>query len=222
MSRSGSEQELAKLVVAWLQAQHWDVYQEVSSGLLNARADIVAVQGDLSWIIEAKMSLSLELIAQAVDWLGWGNFVSIAIPSSRSRARGRAYAKQLLRKRGIGIIELSGDDLLHQYAPRKFRRIRRPITELLCDAQKTMAQAGSAKGGYATPFALTCQAAKRFVQGHPGCTMRELVDGIDHHYMCDITARSCLNRWIGTAKIPNVEGRHQDGRWRLYISGQEA
>lgn len=220
MNRISSEQELARQVVAWLQAQHWEVYQEVSTGLLGARADIVALQGKVSWIIETKMSLSLGLLAQVSDWLGWANFVSVAVPSSQNRSRGRAYAVRLLRRQGIGIIEVSDGRLDHD-APRKFRRIARPIAELLCDAHKTMAKAGSARGGYATPFALTCRAVRQFVANHPGCTMGELIEDIDHHYLCDATARSCLNRWIGTSKIPDVERRHVDSRWRLYWVGKK-
>lgn len=215
MSCFASEQELARSVVAWLQAQHWDVYEEVSTGYGGARADIVAVQGGLSWIVETKMTLSLALMAQAVDWAGWANFVSVAVPFGRS-SRGRALAMRLLRERGIGIIEAGELGYVTHSAPAKVRRVRRGLADILCEGHKTMAEAGSAHGGYHTPFAATCRAARDFVRQHPGCTMRELVDGIDHHYMRNATARSCLRNWIGTKKIPDVEQRHEQGGWRLF------
>ncbi len=215
--RFASEQELARSIVAWLHNQHWEVYQEVSTGYSAARADIVAVQGKLSWIIETKTTLSLSLLAQAADWIGHANFVSVAVPGRRRRGSGYEFALRLLRERGIGLIEVDATGYVSQVAPRKVRRINgRAIAEILCEGHKTMAEAGSARGGYYTPFAATCRTAHDFVQGHPGCTMRELVDGIEHHYGCDATARSCLGNWSSTNKIPGLERRHEGGKWRLY------
>lgn len=215
MNGFASEQELARQVITWLQDQHWEVYQEVSTGLWGGRADIVAVQGHLSWVVETKRSLSLDLMAQAFDWIGRANFVSVAVPLGRD-SRSRAFATRLLHERGIGLIECDVAGHVWHKPPRLCRKVARPIRDLLCEAHKTMAPAGSARGGYVTPFALTCRAVQDFVVVNPGCTMRELVDGIDHHYMRDSTARSCLNRWLGTAKIPDVERRHEDNQWRLF------
>lgn len=215
MSRFASEQELARAVVGWLTEQHWDVYQEVSTGYMGIRADIVAVQDGISWIIETKRTLSLDLIAQAVGWIGSAHFVSVAIPRVCRESRGHTYARRLLRREGIGVIEAE-DGWIHHDAPRKFRRIKRPISDILCDAHKTMAEAGSSRGGYHTPFAGTCRAVRDFVHRYPGCTMREMVTGIEHHYNCDSTARSCLRNWIGTEKIPGIEQRWEQGKWILF------
>lgn len=216
-----SEREVARVVVEWLQAQEWDVYQEVSTGAWTGRADIVAMQGVLSWIIEAKRTLSLDLMAQAFDWTGRANFVSVAVPLTQN-SRGRTFAKHVLRERGIGVIECDPAIGVWHDPPRLTRRIIRPIRELLCDEHKMMAEAGSAGGGYATPFAITCRGVGQFVATNPGCTIRELVAGIDHHYLSDSTARSCLNRWIGTHKIPDVERRREGRDYRLFPSASEA
>lgn len=210
MNRFESEQELARVAIGWLEGQHWDVYQEVSTGYSNSRADIVAVQGALTWIVEVKMSLSLDVMAQVSDWLGRANFVSIAVPMAK-QSRSRTFAEQILRERGIGVIECDLVGLVRSLSPRLCRKVARPIGGYLHEAQKTMAAAGSARGGYHTPFAATCRAVSRFIATNPGCTMKELVDGIRHHYGCDATARSCLRKWIGTDKIPGVVER-RDGR----------
>lgn len=132
-------------------------------------------------------------------------------------------ALRLLRNRGIGVVEVDEVCGCHSVvAPRLVRRIARPIADLLCDAHKTMAEAGSARGGYHTAFAATCRAANDFVHLHPGCTMRELVDGIGHHYMCDATARSCLRQWAGTKKIPGVELRREGRKLYLFPAGSAA
>lgn len=213
--RFTSEGDLAEAIVAWLHAQHWEVYQEVATGPLQARADIVAVQDGLSWIVETKTTLSLALMAQAVDWTGWANFVSVAVPFGRS-SRGRALAVRLLRERGIGIIEVREFGSVTHVPPAKVRRVRRGIADLLCEEHKTMAKAGSARGGYHTPFAATCRSVRGFVHEHPGCTLKELVQGISHHYGCDATARSCVRHWIGTAKIPDVKVDGSNREWRLF------
>jgi hypothetical protein len=216
--RFASEQDLARVIVAWLKIQHWEVYQEVATGYAEARADIVAVQASVSWIIETKRTLSLGVIAQAVDWLGSANFVSVAVPRVDRLNRGRAFAQKLLHDKGIGLIEADPDHYeIYSREPRKWRRLRRrPITDYLWDEQKTMVEAGSCRGGYATPFSRTCRAVAAFVALHPGCTMRELVDGVDHHYSNDASARSCLRHWLGEDKIPGIE-RRADGRtWHLF------
>jgi len=217
-----SEQELARSVVDWLRDQHWTVYQEVTTGVLGARADIVATQDGLSWIIETKTSVSLSLLAQASNWIGCANFVSVAIPSRRRRGPSYEFARRILRERGIGLFEIRELGYVSDVAPRKFRRlISRSITDFLCEEQKTIGEAGSARGGYVTRFALTCRAVRAFVADNAGCTMRELIDGIEHHYASDSVARSCLRMWIGTDKISGVEQREDGRTWRIFPEREE-
>jgi Holliday junction resolvase len=52
------EEALAEKVIAWLEADNWDVYQEVRPWPTYARAiDIVAVKPGMIWAIECKTSL---------------------------------------------------------------------------------------------------------------------------------------------------------------------
>jgi hypothetical protein len=61
-----NEAEIGEAVVAWLEAQHWDVYQEVK--IYSGIADIIAVKGNLLWAIELKKSLTLKVMEQARGW----------------------------------------------------------------------------------------------------------------------------------------------------------
>jgi len=215
MERFTSERALAEVAIGWLEGQHWDVYQEVATGPYSGRADIVAVQGALTWIVEVKTSLSLDVMAQAVEWYGWASFVSVAVPMAR-QSRSRTFAERVLHDHGIGVIECDVVGLVRSLTPRLCRRTPRPIRQYLDAAQKTMAPAGSAGGGYHTPFAATCRGVNDYVHLHPGCTMREVVEALEHHYLCDATARSCLRQWIGTKKIPGVEERRDGRKIRLF------
>lgn len=40
-----------------------------------------------------------------------------------------------------------------------------------------------------------------WVKAHPGCTMHELVQAVDHHYSRDSTAKSSLYKWIHAGLI---------------------
>lgn len=73
-----TEVALCERIIAWLKAQHWEVYQEVSLGYSGNRADIVATMGPTVWVIEAKLGVSLAIIDQALAWRGYAHQISIA------------------------------------------------------------------------------------------------------------------------------------------------
>jgi hypothetical protein len=73
------ETDIARPVVAWLQAQGWTVYQEVQHQ--GCVADIVAVRGPLLWVIECKAQLGLAVLGQALGWQGHAHAISVAVMS---------------------------------------------------------------------------------------------------------------------------------------------
>lgn len=205
-----SETQVAAPVVAWLQSMGWDVYQEVQLPGCH-RADIVAVRGPLLWVVEAKTSLTLALLDQAVRWIPQSNYVSIAVPKRHWRIETNAFVGRYLRDLGIGRFVLAGDGTKYnpfraddELAPAFRRRcdqahLRRAIHE----DQKTSV-AGSAGGGYSTPFSRTCDGMRRYLAEHPGCSLKECIDGIRHHYVTPASARNSLRHWILAGKIPGV------------------
>ena len=97
MQQSQPETILAELVVNWLESQKWDVYQEVQIETYGKIADIVAVLGNLVWIIECKKSLSLSVMEQAYRWRRYANFTSVAV-QRRKGTEGRVFATKVLSK----------------------------------------------------------------------------------------------------------------------------
>jgi hypothetical protein len=150
-----SETDLARQVVLWLQDQNWEVYQEVDMGGV---ADIVAVQGPLTWVIECKLSMGIALMEQAAGWIGQANYVSVAIPYVRHNV----FCRRVLKWLGIGILEVAADTsyrtdqhgsaVKEETRPRLSRKVKGKLRAALCEAHKTYAEAGNNQGRRWSPF----------------------------------------------------------------------
>ena len=189
------ETDLAFRVVNWLDSQHWDVYQEVQ--INSSIADIVAVQGRLVWIVECKTSLSLSLIAQAIEWIHHAHFVSVAVPIRRQpyQTKAQFVAKNILKHYGIGLLRVpyNSQNLNEHSVKPKINRFARSecVKKMLNEKQKHWAPAGS-QGGYWTPFKQTCREVVRIVNKNPGIILKDLIDKLDHHYASDKSAKACI------------------------------
>lgn len=220
-----NETDLGEKVVKWLEAQHWDVYQEVKFSGSGGRADIAAVRDGKLWIIECKTSLSFTVLEQASGWSS--HFRSIAIPATRERSgRGVAYriARDYLK---IGVIEVRMEfsDVVYEFIPaplmREYHREAKRLIGGLREEQKYYASAGTNGGGYYTPYRGTMDAVKRFIMHHPGCTLKEIMDDIGdkHHYASVSSARSCIRTALSNWETPWCEIKTgEDGRtFRYYV-----
>lgn len=222
MKAARAERVLAAAVVDYFQAQKADVYQEVTSPVGNERADVVAVLGDAVHIVECKLELSFELLAQAHYWsLHRFGTVWLAIPKLHRRSLGRDEAVRVSRAfYGFGVFvvddearPISATDSI--FAPPGDRR----LLESLRPEHKTHAPAGSSGGGQFTSFRATCNALSVYVQENDGCRMEEAVRAIDHHYRSSASAVSSLWHWVREGKVANV---HIGWRGRLYNSLESA
>lgn len=194
-----SETDIAKKVVAWLQEQRWDVYQEVQFRQYGPVADIAAVQNGKLWIIECKTALTFTVLEQARAWRA--HFRSVAVPEARNmRGRNLAYeiAHRYLR---LGVIEVPHDGVgsfvdAEMPAPlmREFHKFAKEMIGRLREEQKGYAPAGSKNGGHYTPYRATMDRVRDFIAKNPGCTLREIMDWLDHqhHYSSDQTARQSI------------------------------
>ena len=201
-----SETDIARPMVAYLQGLGWEVHQEVQLYSGGKRADIVALQGRLTYVVECKVSMSWDLLEQAADWLGRAHYVSVATPSFR-----RGFAERVLTGMGIGVYVVlpNSPEGVHQIlGPRLFRRADDRIRSACCVETKSgeYAEAGSTAGGFFTPFARTTRSIiSELTQAGGELPTRDLVSRIKHHYGGDATARSCLVRWARLGKIKGVE-----------------
>jgi len=219
------ETEVAAPVVAWLQEQGWDVYQEVENGNV---ADIVARRPlahapDLIWVIETKTTLSLALLDQAIAWTPLAQLVSVAVPASRNTSRmGNRATNLVLRHFKIGLITVAPyrtGAVTERLAPGLHRARRyeeRSWEKALCEEQKTYCPAGSAQGGRWTPFKGTCKRLRGYVEKNPGCLMGEAIEGIEHHYQTKASAVSSLRSLVQEGVVPGVRFERDGRKIRLY------
>lgn len=184
------ETELFLPLKKWLEERGHEVYTEVQSKYTGGRADIVAVNGPVITVVEMKVTLSLELIGQAVRWKPFANHIYIAVPSSK-HGRRNDYAQQLLRREGIGLLEVN----LHSYGcyvqnfirPTFHRRINDHVRKSLVEQHKEL-PGGHAGGGYVTPYKLTIDRVKeylgsRYTRKSDGwATMAEILEHCETHY----------------------------------------
>ena len=198
------ETELAEAVVAWLEMEHWDVYQEVQMYAYSGICDIVATKGFLVWTIECKTSLTWGLIEQA--WLWRAHFRSIAIPRAKARTRGRRVAYLTCKNFfNLGIIEVHqiktfDESIMFEVAEqtpaplmREYHEAAKRIKSRLVPEHKTYAKAGSVRGGYYTPYKYTMSRVKKFITKNPGCTLKEIMDDIgEGHYASMKSARASI------------------------------
>lgn len=208
-----SEQAIAEVVVAWLEALGADVYQEVE--VSGGVADIVARVRAEIWIVEVKTSLSLALLTQAVDRRRLAHRVFIAAPHTRNQRDVAAICDEL----GIGLldvhpaspyVQVAGHDI-GQPAVRIVSDSRRwntrpvELAARLRPEHKTHAKAGAiGAGGRWTPFRDTCERLARLVRAEPGIALKDAIAKIRHHYRSTASARTSIAHWVQGGKIPGV------------------
>ena len=210
----------------------FDVFQEVRGPLAgDGVADIVARRGPALVVVECKMSLGLDVMAQALRWNLSADYCIVACPQGRGwdRSRSRRLAERVLRGEGLGFWSV---DLLDFYGdgsrvreivrPRRNRRLLWRDKWLLCPEQKTWAEAGNADGKAWSPWRRTQSEVNRVVREKPGMLTREVVEAIDHHYASDYLATRALPGWVrgvcygSKCLLPEIEVRKERGKFRWY------
>ena len=221
-AKFNNEQELAARVIEYLKEDHWDIYQEVVCP--GGVADIVAVRGNLKWVIECKLSVSMTLLGQAIERQPYFHYTSIAIPNTRRDNASYRFIHQFLRWKGIGLFEVN-PPCYHEvmnYArlePKLFRKAKTDVIKLY-EEQKDMVGAGACHGGYFTPFKRTCRNVQEVVKKEPGITLKELINKADHHYSSNSTAKQSIRYYIEIGVIDGIEMK-KDGKFLRFYPKDE-
>lgn len=198
-----TEEDFAAGVVSWLEADQWEVFQEVQLDTQCHCADIVAKRGPLVMIVECKLTRSLDLIEQLIRWEGYAHYLTAAVPS------GAQAFEMVLRKFGFGYISVPKDHHVYNARYGEFRRAPFGIQRMraaLTEERKTFAKAGNAYGARFTPYAETCRIVRQTVAEKPGIQLSELLRHLrgKHHYSSDSSARSSLLKWAEKGSVKGV------------------
>lgn len=215
-----NETDLARVVVDWLEDQHYQVYQEVQAYDGGPVADIVATQGVLVVVVECKLSLGLRVIEQARFWNRRAHLTYVAVPWPKRDAR---FATEVAGRFGLGVLWVSdgsygSDHRVDERSRPEFCR-RADVERLrgrLTDGHRTYAQAGNSHSRRWSPFKQTSMDVARYVRDHPGATLSEVIGSVKTHYRTPATARSCLAQWAEAGKLEGVRLERHDGKIRLW------
>ncbi len=216
-SKPVSEVEIGAAATRYFDERGFATYKEVEA--FGYRADLVMVQERLVFAAECKVSLSLELLAQAEQWTKYAHRVWAVVPRPKRGGRRAIHlVRVLLSAIGVGLLEVDvRTGQVYETIPAPLNRRARVdlLRGRLHEQQRTWADAGSKSGGQFTPFKATCLAVAEFVAANPGCGMKAVLEGIKHHYRTDSTAGQCILFWITSGRIRGVRGEWKRGAWRF-------
>jgi hypothetical protein len=237
-----SEEALATAVSGWLAADGWECFYEVCEGGGEPRADIVATQGSLVWVVECKLRLGLEVLAQADRWRGRGlaHYVSMAVPKGK-RTEGAYFIERIARERGIGLIRVpdpeqvaEGDVYVlgagtrnervvpqgwsnwDETSPKLMRKADVSRLRALLTPERKASRPGS-RGPYHTPFRETCKLVTEHVREAGGrAVVRDTIHAVKHHYASHRSAIGSLVNLVKKGVVPGIRVE-QDGRALLFV-----
>lgn len=195
------ETELAQKFVEYLSA--FDLYFEVD---YYRSVDIVALSESISSAFEVKTTFNFKVFEQALGNRPHFNYSYICVPDFNDRI----IQRKLCEDYGIGLLcyDATGgySDVREIVHPKLNRHTNnKKLVEQLHERNKRSLP-GSKSGDSAkiTAFGVTVENAIRYVRRHPGCTLKEMVDNIGHHYDSNILARKNLYQWIYKGVIKEI------------------
>lgn len=210
-----SEAELAKIVVKFLESNKWEVFKEVKPKNLNQIADIVAVKDKKIWIIETKLSYGTKVLDQAYKWGKYAHYVSVAVPFSNQYS----FVLEHFRKEfGIGKIFVHPNENIKDkgfVSEKELPKLNIPVLETEIWSSLNFRQkestAGVKGGGYITPYKITIENVKKFLQFNPKSPIELIVKNIEHHYSGDGIAINNLHKMLSEVEpdfvYENIQGK---------------
>jgi hypothetical protein len=242
-----SEGELAAAVSEWLAAEGWECFHEVCGDGSEPRADIVATRGPLVWVVEVKLRMGVDVLAQANHWRGRGlaHLVSVGVPIAK-RTGGQYFLERVARERGIGIIRVpspeqvaKGDtyilgagtkhERLHPMTwthwdvtpPALMRKADVSRLRPLLTPERKASHPGT-QTRFHTTFKETCNRVVEHVRRAGGrAPVRDSLLAVDHHYASDKSARGALVPLVKKGVVPGLRVE-QDGRALLFVVDTDA
>lgn len=206
MTAKPTEAQIAAVVVDYLTAHGYDVYQEVELRSQGIRADIVAKRGPELTIVETKTSASLAVLYQAMERRRFAHRVFVA-----TERPPREFEK-LCRELGIGLFRVyvgTGQPwdlprVTEQVESRRWNSRPLKLASVLRSEHKTNALAGSPTGGHWSRWRETCAALTRIAVTTPGIDLREALKLIGHHYASLRGAVTTMAEHVRDGRLPGV------------------
>jgi len=197
------ETELAKYFIEYLSC--YDLYFEV--GALSGCVDIVAVNNKIMMAYEVKTSFNFKVIEQAIGNKLAFHYSYVCVPYHKDNY----FQIKICQDYGIGVLVFNQYGMRNHHweitekVPPRFNRKAITKHNRLHEYQKRSIAGCASSGDRITPFKITVENMLRYVRLHPGCSMKEMMSGISHHYSSDKAAASTAAQWLRNGVIKGIE-----------------
>lgn len=215
------ETDLFNPVKDLFESQGYTVYSEVNGP--SGRADVVAVHGAELVVVELKTTLSLELMEQAQGWIYYAHKVYVAVPKQK---RHNNFARFLLKKLGIGLIEVNFSDPRWSHLvkakpeaqpdswtpPQWNRKISDRLRKALREEQRQGPPGGTAGGGYVTEYKLTMERIRKYLRYDVGqgqwASIKDILEHCHTHYAApkQSLAKALLSFETDWCEVQKIKG----------------
>lgn len=203
------ETELAQHFVEYL-SDMYDLYFEVGT------IDIVGKKNNIVIAVEVKKVFNFKVIQQAYDNIRASHYSYVAVPSSS--AKNNPFALKICEEFGIGVLlyndNSSDTTIIEKIKPKLHRKAyTKYAKELKSDSMYKRTTPGAKSGDTITAFSVTVENLEAYVCRHNGCSIKDALNSIKHHYGSISSARSCIIQYIDRGVIKTI---HRNGD-KLYI-----
>jgi hypothetical protein len=197
------EEEIGERLKTFLEDEGWTVYAEVAPwGGGSRRCDLVATRGPVLFAIETKPAVTARAIVQGLGWIPLSNLTALAVAScSRDW---ETVMRELCRASGLGLLRVTEFGVNFDVPPPLRRRKGSKLANSLAEEQRTWSKPGNADNDYFTPWKRTVRRVASFVEAHGPCTLKEIANGIEHHYASSSTARAGILFALKRGLIPGL------------------
>jgi hypothetical protein len=174
------ESDLYEPVKKWLEQNGYTVFSEVSPRYSSRRADVVGINPESVAVVELKLSLSLDLLDQAVNWSRrkYANYVFIAVPWNRKECPriDNDLVKCIVNQFNIGVLfvrKYKGELLIDDkpYIKAKYIKVnneeinfRETIEQFKQEYTNSELKGGHSGGGYITQYRVTIERVKELLK----------------------------------------------------------
>jgi hypothetical protein len=188
------ETELAQKFTEYLSC--YDLYFEVDYA--GHSIDIVALAEKITISYEVKTSFNFKVFEQALQNKPYFNYSYIAVPEFNDRS----FQIRLCKDYGIGLLTYDSkrgfNDIRELVQPQLNRHSNNKylIKRLHEYNKRSIPGAKSGDSNRITAFQVTVENMVTYVQRHPGCTIKEMISEVSHHYRNDKAAINNTYQWI--------------------------
>lgn len=132
------------------------------------------------------------------------------------------FQRMLCKDYGVGLIICNPNGWMNggfeervkpKLNRKPFNAFRHELNE---SYKKSIPGSSGAEGGRITPFKITVENIIKHIKRHPGCSIKQLIDGIQHHYSSDSGSKSSIYQHINNGIIKEIKIENH----KLYLSQQ--